>query len=376
MPRLRFVSATFLIITLVPAAAAAKPFRYPEGKFGKGELKYVHGVPVLTVAGSPEEMGAQIGRLAVKPTPRLVTFVKDFLKLKGLDAFWPNLVKTGTGMVPQFPADARAELEAIARASGMGRDYFIVTSTLGDYVKLGGCSTLVVGPGRSAGGTPLFGRNLDFPPLAGLHEYSLVMVYRPRGKHAFASVGFPGLVGCISGINDAGLCLAANEVYAAADGSPRFDRKGVPMIMAFRRVMEECRTVAEAEQLIRSIKRTTAVLLTVCDRKGGAVFEITPKTVAVRRPVQDVCCCTNHFRVEGLAILTNCRRYQALRRTRTLAKVGLAQIAKKLDEVNQGDCTMQTMIFEPAALKLHVSIGHCPSSKYPLKKLDLANWLK
>jgi hypothetical protein len=34
------------------------------------------------------------------------------------------------------------------------------------------------------------------------------------------------------------------------------------------------------------------------------------------------------------------------------------------------------MVFEPAALKLHLAIGKTPSSKLPLKEIDLAPLLK
>ena len=57
-------------------------------------------------------------------------------------------------------------------------------------MKMGGCSTLVVEPGRSAVKGPLFGRNLDYPTLGFLQDYTLVTIYRPRGRHAFASIGF------------------------------------------------------------------------------------------------------------------------------------------------------------------------------------------
>jgi len=40
------------------------------------------------------------------------------------------------------------------------------------------------------------------------------------------------------------------------------------------------------------------------------------------------------------------------------------------------DHTLQTMIFEPATLKLHLAIGACPSSAEPLKTLDLAPLLQ
>src|SRR5437879_8516254 len=62
-----------LILTLSFAALApvAEPFRYPEARFGKGELRCVNGLPVLTVAGTPEEMGEQVGKLAALPAKRI-----------------------------------------------------------------------------------------------------------------------------------------------------------------------------------------------------------------------------------------------------------------------------------------------------------------
>ena len=155
-------------------------------------------------------------------------------------------------------------------------------NTFPDISKAAGCASLIVGKERSATGGPLFGRNLDYPTLGYLQQYSLVTVYRPKGKHAFASIGFPGMIGCLSGMNDAGLALAVHEVRKTKDGSPGLDIKGRPYTLAFRRVLEECTTVAEAEKLLRGMKRTTMLNLAVCDRNGGAVFELTTKNVVVR----------------------------------------------------------------------------------------------
>src|SRR5262249_18315158 len=148
-------------------------------------------------------------------------------------------------------------------------------------------------------------RNFDFPPLGDdLPKYTLVMIYRPKGKRAFAAVGFPGLIGHPSGINDVGVALATNEITSAGDDSPRFNATGVPMASHFRRVMEECGSVAEVEKLLRSAKLTTMGSVTVCDKKEGVVFEVTPRTVAVRRADRGVCVCTNHFVTKGLATET------------------------------------------------------------------------
>jgi len=45
----RTLSATFLLaaLTFVARARADEPFRYPEAKQGKGELRYVNQLPVI-----------------------------------------------------------------------------------------------------------------------------------------------------------------------------------------------------------------------------------------------------------------------------------------------------------------------------------------
>src|SRR5262249_33421059 len=55
---------------------------YDEGKHGKGELKYINGLPILIVEGTPEEIGNQIGTLTKKPLGRLLDFPKELLKTK------------------------------------------------------------------------------------------------------------------------------------------------------------------------------------------------------------------------------------------------------------------------------------------------------
>jgi isopenicillin-N N-acyltransferase-like protein len=233
------------------------------------------------------------------------------------------------------------------------------------------CSSLIVEPDRSATKGPLFGRNLDYFTLDVLDRYSLVTVCRPEGKHAFASIGFPGLFGCLSGMNDAGLALATHQVYGSLDASPRFNPKGMPYTFCFRQILEQCTTVEEAERLLRSAERTTFFNLAICDRRGGAVFEATPKTLAVRRAEAGICACTNHFRTAELLLFPFCRRYDKLMESKSLRRLAVADVAQKLDEVNQGSLTVQTMIFEPATLKLHLAIGKCPSSSQPMKELDL-----
>jgi hypothetical protein len=375
------VFGLFLFAALLPASAyAAEPFRYPKKKHGGGELKYVNGLPVLVVQGTPQEIGEQIGMLGVKPAARLLHYPKDFLaRIPLAEVAWSVLVSEGKRMLKQFPPDHLQEMDAIAKASGFDRDYIVAANTMFDLKKLIACSALIVQPDRSATRGPLFGRNLDYPSFGYLHEYSLVTIYRPKGKHAFASIGFPGVVGCLSGMNDAGLSLAVLEVFAVKDGQEKYDDTGTPYALCYRRILEECATVDEAERLLKSMKRITTTNLAICDKHGGAVLEVTPKHVARRLPENNVCACTNHFLTPDLKpdelenFFNTLKRYQALLKTcQGKQHLDLADVQASLHAAHQGRGTLQTMIFEPAALRLHLAFGTCPSSALPVKRLDLA----
>jgi hypothetical protein len=365
--------------SLVPLSAA-EPFRYPEGEHGKARLRYVNHVPVLRVEGSPEEMGEQVAALAVKPAARALNYPKDFLKKFGAGWSWRIFLNQGETLLPNFPLDHRKEMDAMAR-TGIDPETLLAANTMFDLRKFVACSALIVEPGRSETGGPLFGRNLDFPTVGYLQEYSLVIVYRPTGKHAFASVTFPGLVGCLSGMNDAGLSLAILEIHMSGDGSSRYDKSGTPYALCYRRILEECTTIDEAEKLLRTMKRTTRTNLAISDRHGGAVFEVTPKQLTVRRSVDGVCLCTNHYQKEEMKPLiepniwrTHDRLATLERRARIIPKFDVATVGKAMDAVSMEEWTLQTMVFEPAAFKLHVGLGACPSSALPLRELDLTQW--
>lgn len=374
MKCLPITSVFSLLLLFVAPLQGKEPFRYTEGKYGKAGLKYVNGIPILVVEGTPEEMGEQAAALGHQAAVGIMAFPKSYLKSKGLELTWPWVVMCAKGMVPQFPPDHLKELDTIVKKTGVDRDLAIVGNTFTDLKKLGGCSALIIEPKHSATKEPLFGRNLDYPTLGFLHEYSLLTIYRPKGKHAFASIGFPGFIGCLSGINDAGLTLAVLEVDSANDGSSGFDVKGVPYALSYRRVLEECTTVAEANKLLRSLKRTTFTNLAICDVNGGAVFEMTPKTFVVRPSDDGICVCTNHFRTKELAKDMKCGRYEILSQCRECDRIDLDEVGKRLGAVgprSKDDLTLQTMIFEPASLKLHLAIGTPPTSSKEPKLIDL-----
>jgi hypothetical protein len=57
--------------------------------------------------------------------------------------------------------------------------------------------------------------------------------------------------------------------------------------------------------------------------------------------------------------------------SKEVSSLNLADVAAKLHATNQGKTTLQTMVFEPTTLKLHLAIGKCPTSALPLQPLEV-----
>ena len=346
---------------------------------GGGRFMFVDQVPVLCVEGSPEEIGRQTAELVGDKINLLLCYPRLLMKLSGKSLTWERVAGDARKLWQNAPADHRKEVAAFVAASDIDRDSMLVGNLLSDLYRAIGCSSLLVEPSRSKTGGLLFGRNLDFYGGGILHKFTVVTVCRPLGKHAFASIGFSGLIGCLSGMNDAGLALAVHEVQEACDGSDIFNPQGVPYTFALRRILEECTTVDEAEKLLRSIKRTIRLGLAVCDRKKAIVLEITPKSV-VRRDAKDgICVCTNHFCTPQLRrVVPSCSRFAALEEARKMQKLNVDEVIEKMDsasarkhDTSVKHRTLQTMIFEPETLRLHLSFEKVPSSAGPFHTVDL-----
>src|SRR5690349_17131618 len=99
--RCRFLLPAALFLLIFPVTACTAERCYQPGKHGKGELKYINGLPVLVVQGTPEEMGEQIGALTARPLVRLLDYPHDFVKAEGFDSAWPLLVDKCKEMLPQ-----------------------------------------------------------------------------------------------------------------------------------------------------------------------------------------------------------------------------------------------------------------------------------
>ncbi len=342
---------------------------YKPARIEGAELKTIDHVPVLCLAGSPEEMGRQEAQLVKAQATTLMEFGPTLVKQIAGEAAWKGHVIASRALLNNVAPRHRAEIAAFQKTSKLPEGDLIASQMIYDTINAFGCSSILVPANRSETGGPLLGRNFDYASFGLLHENDLLKIIAPEGKYAFASISFPGCFGVVSGMNEHGLALALHEVRRAADDSPRFNPEGVPTLLALRQVLEECRTVAEAQALLTKLPRTTMYNLALCDVNGGGVLEVTTKNVLLRK-TEGVNACTNHFRSKELCLDKSCDRFATLMAGQP-RKYSVEQVFSKLNAVAQGERTFQSMVFEPQALRLHVAIETRPSTQGTLRMVDL-----
>ncbi len=350
----------------------------PPRTYGQGELRYIEGVPIFILRGSAEQRGRQEAAFAFNIAEGMLRAPRKLLELMDYPGGWDAFLKKSRPYLARIPAQQRREIEGMVSMAD-GRVVFediAAANVIPDLYRSFACSSLVVLPDKSDDGTMRFGRNLDFFSVGVLDRLSVVKIYLPEeGKLRFASIGFPGMVGCLSGINEAGLALAVHEVHLSSDGSPFVADEAVPYTMMLREVLETCRNVDEAAELLRASARSTRLSIVMADPRRAQVVEFTPTNLAVREPEDGILACTNHFRMPELRSLTWCSRYPRLRAAAKLPSVSRSDVIRKLDEVNMRFLTVQSMVFEPENRQLYLALGSPPVTTGPYRPIDLRPWL-
>ena len=307
----------------------------------------------VVLEGAPEEIGRAHGRLLGE---RVRFLERRYVgALLGDAAGRERALAAAAGFRERLRPHHRAELDALAAAAGIEPARMLLANSFLDLLPSIGCSTVALPAGASPDGVARFGRNLDFPSLGVAHGQSVVAIVRPAGRHAFVAITWPGLIGVLSGMNEHGLALANMEVSR----QPR-PPDAMPYALLYRTVLEECRTVEEAIALIERESRQTANNLMLMDQSGDrALVEITPEGILVRRAGEgEPLVATNHHRGDRDEP-GRCGRYDCLvtETERDWGRIDRDALRGILGRVSRDDLTLQSMIFEPRDLVVHLAVG-------------------
>jgi isopenicillin-N N-acyltransferase like protein len=257
---------------------------------------------------------------------------------------------------PTLAPEHRDEVHALAAGTSIDPRQMLLAQCFLDLSPMVACSTITLPASAAPDGVARFGRNLDFPSFEVADKASVVLIYRPQGHYAFASIAWPGMVGVLTGMNEHGLTLANMEVTRG----PRVP-SAMPYTLLYRSVLERCRTVEEAIEFLHSTPRQSANNLMLMDAAGArAVVEITPDDVIVRHSDDNAALIsTNHQRGQDSDTSGRCRRYDYLHEASQaqFGTIDVAGVESMLAGAAQGKLTMQSMVFEPANRVMYLSTG-------------------
>jgi len=240
--------------------------------YGNGNVKYINGIPILTVKGTNYEMGYQYGYLMKERLTKFNTVFQN-IKNNGINGqgFFTRLLAGFylDGMIDKFmqriPQCYIEEIKGMAEGSGIPLEDMQFIAMAGNFTLATSCSSILA---KTDNGI-LHGRNLDWFNFVA--DYSLVVHYEPNGKNSFYSVGVVGYPGVFSGFSDQKIALTANGVNGGATTG------FMPCLYKFREILETKTTLAEVEQELKEFRSDVAFNLTVSSakEKNGTVFDLT-----------------------------------------------------------------------------------------------------
>jgi isopenicillin-N N-acyltransferase-like protein len=323
--------------------------------------------PIIQLRGSPTELGEQH---ASQLGPQIKFLQKNYLDVYLKSPVNRFAAKTAAILFEaQLPEQYHAEIHAMAQRLQTDETELMLAQCFLDLTQSTACSTITLPASASPDGVPRFGRNLDFPALNVADHYTVVLIFHPDHRYAFAAVSWPGLIGVLSGMNEHGLCLANMEVNRHLRWP-----SAMPYTLLYRSVLEQCRTVDEAIALLQKTPRQSSNNLMLMDATGDrAVVEITPEHVNVRRSDNEhALISTNHQRDQDVQTRGLCWRYDALHdmSESEFGSIDEKSIGKMLAKTAQGNMTLQSMIFEPKTRVMYLATGaDAPMRKF--YRLDL-----
>lgn len=250
------------IVPAQPVFIASAPHGRLE-RIGQGD----DSISLLYVWGSAEEMGQAHGQLLKgaiqKHCDRLIALMTQTMQAKP-----EKLDQVYEATRRHIPAHFTEEMKGLADGAGLSLQTVIRCQMIGEAGEWH-CSLFGAwGKATAQDGHVYQLRALDYEVEADIQKYPTIIVYVPNNGHAFANIGWAGVIGSVTGISSVPLAISEiGDSYDAAHDS----LDGIPFAFLLRDILQFDADLDSAIARVRKAPRTTSLMYAIGDGRAGRV---------------------------------------------------------------------------------------------------------
>jgi hypothetical protein len=287
--------------------AQAGPGAAPRLVFGGSSLEWLGGIAVLRASGDAHAMGGAHGRLLAPLLAPVVRAAKPSIEATVSDDGLLGGLTHNMRLAWRwrFIDDGLLEADRLivagmtrgAAASGVSLGYDDVLRDqavldVGEPAPRSGeledhgvaHSIAVIATQAQAPARVWIGHSVALSGLAdgGDSAIPVVTIAHPDGRLAWASVGWPGHIGVVTGINSQGIAVMVDP---ARTSDVRPTRVARPAALLARAVLEQCKTLDEAVKLVEQTPTLGSAVFVIVDGASSkwVLVERTPSKAIVER---------------------------------------------------------------------------------------------
>ncbi|HET6423853.1 MAG TPA: C45 family peptidase [Planctomycetaceae bacterium] len=251
--------------------------------------------PEITVAGSPRELGRQIGDAAGELIRGFCTVAMERVN-QTVRITREAAMDTARKSIPyaeRYAPDMVEELRGTAETARVTLEDLMLLQVRNQLRSTdAGCTSFSVAPPRS--NERFVAQNWDNDP--GLDPFTLVLTRKPTGKPASTTLTQAGLIGYI-GFNDAGIGVCLNSLPAPSRPL------GVPHYFMVREILE-AKSLDDVVHAVNRAERAIPANIMLSTPQGPADLEVTIDHVHVLTdPRNALVTHTNHCKHPELAAI-------------------------------------------------------------------------
>lgn len=232
-------------------------------------------VYVLYTQGTPYERGFQHGKLLKEQVTQNIDSIvksKEYLA-SDLDEDKKENIELGyQKMEPFISQQFKEEMQGLADGAGVSIEDLRFYQIVGDIVE-NGCSNYFLRGNATQNKEVVQVRILDFPLEFGVQNYPVISVVNPDKGHPFATIGWAGFLGAVTGVSSEKIALGemrgdrAVELYRKLNQLAEKNEtlQGTPMPFLLREILQFDTNLDEVTERLRNANRTNCYVYVIGD---------------------------------------------------------------------------------------------------------------